>query len=332
MKNSIAIALLSVFIIQGCAPKIEKEQSFHGEAQGTTYSIKYIGEEQKDLKQTIDSLLKAVDASMSTWVPSSKISQLNQNTSIQIDPMFKLVFEMSQKINQASQGAFDPSIGPLIEAWGFDYTNPILLDSNAIDSLLLICGMNQFQLKEDSIIKLNPKSKLNFNAIAQGYSVDLMAVELEKLGIERYFIELGGEVLVRGKNKQNEWWRVGIDKPEGTNLERKLSAIVNLENRAMVTSGNYRSFVEIDGKKYSHSLNPKTGRPVKHNLLSATIFAPTAAEADAWATACMVMGLEKAIQLIESSVQLDAVFIFDQEGSLKTYISEGIKSRTEETN
>lgn len=332
MKNSIAFALLSLFIFQGCTSQVEKEQRFHGEAQGTTYSIKYIGEEKRQAKKNIDSLLKAIDASMSTWVPASKISLLNKSTSIQIDPMFKAVFELSLEINEASHGTFDPSIGPLIEAWGFDYTNPISLDSNAIDSLLLVCGMNQFQLKNDSIIKLNPKSKLNFNAVAQGYSVDLMAVELEKLGIERYFIELGGEVLVRGKNKHNEWWRVGIDRPEGSNLDRRLSAIVSLENKAMVTSGNYRSFVEIDGKKYSHSLNPKTGYPVKHNLLSATIFAPSAAEADAWATACMVMGLEKAKQLIEKSTQLDAVLIFDQEGSLKTYISEGIKSRTEETN
>jgi thiamine biosynthesis lipoprotein len=328
MRNNYFFLLLLVLF--ACTENDQAvERIIQGEAQGTTYTVKYLGEEKQDLKQELDSLLDVIDQSMSTWVPQSTISRLNQGDSVEVDSAFKAVFLLSKEIHRETDGAFDPGIGALIESWGFDYKNPQKMDSLKVDSLLGLSAIDLFVLEGNRIRKKYTGAKLNFNAIAQGYAVDAMAKILDEAALDNYYVELGGEVLTKGKNSKEEWWRIGIDKPSGENLERELSAIVSLKNRAMVTSGNYRKYLEIDGQRYSHSLNPKTGYPVKHNLLSATVFAPSAAEADAYATACMVMGLEEAKRFLESKDQLEGILIYNVEGELKTFATAGIAAQME---
>lgn len=339
MKLLIYLQIFLLFIfIQACTPKNpeskqknEDEQIIQGEAQGTTYTVKYIAEHDSTLKRQVEALLKEIDLSLSTYIPNSTISQLNQGDSIQVDRFFEEIFIRSKELSKLTKGAFDPTIAPLIEAWGFDYSKPEQMDTAVVEAHLSHCGFHLFELKNFWLIKKDPKAKLNFNAIAQGYTVDLMAELLEYNGINRYFIELGGEVIVKGKNKNSVFWRVGIDRPSGTNLERQLSAVLSLENKAVVTSGNYRKFVEINGVRYNHTINPKTGFPVRHALLSATVVAENSATADALATAFMVMGVEKSKSFLKDHPEYDAILIFSgREEPLETYITAGIREKVEE--
>lgn len=330
-----AFGLIFVTFLMACQHQKDKvvrnQVSFSGEAQGTTYSVKYIGEAQKNLPIQMDSLLKSIDLSMSTYLESSTIVSLNQGDSAEVDEMFVEVFELSKQISEQTNGAFDPTLAPIIEAWGFDYSQPQKMDSAKVDSLMASCGFKQFELNGNILRKKKRGAKLNFNAVAQGYSVDLMAELLGEKGLSDYYVELGGEVIAGGLNRDSVPWRIGIDKPQGRNLERELSAIVSLEDQAMVTSGNYRKFVEVDGQKYSHSIDPLSGYPVKHNLLSATIICNRAAEADAVATACMVMGLDNCKEFVEKNNDYAAILIYsDDKGELKTYISEKLKTKVEE--
>ncbi len=307
------------------------ENAVQGEAQGTTYTIKYIGEERDGIKRVMDSLLISFDQSLSTYVPTSLVSIFNESDSVIIDHNFRSVFLLSNLIYQETEGAFDPSIGPLIKSWGFDYANPQRMDSSLVDSLLRFCGMEQFHLTDSLLTKDHVNARLNFNAIAQGYAVDLMAERIEKFGIADYYVELGGELKVKGKNKRGEWWMIGIDRPEGDNLERKLGARISLENKAMATSGNYRKYYEVDGKRYSHTLNPQTGFPAENNLLSATVIASDCGSADAYATAFMVMGKEKSIAYLKKHPALSAYLISSGvDGEFETYFTPDLKAVIEE--
>jgi len=336
MRFLICLVILSHVI--SCSPKETKDEKsslnqieINGMAQGTTYTIKYIAEEISNLKQEMDSLLDAVDYSMSTYKKESLISQLNQGDSVHLDSMFYAVFKESEEIYALTNGAFDPTIGPIIKAWGFDYADPTKLDSNKVDSLLAYCGFDKFNLKGLSLFKSVKEARLNFNAIAQGYTVDLMADLLAKYGVDNYYVELGGELIVSGLNERNELWRIGIDKPTHDNLQRELNHIVQLEDRAMATSGNYRTYIEMDGEKYAHSISPKSGYPVKDRLLSATIFADKCSAADAYATAFMVMGLEKSMDFLDSHKEIDAILIYSNEQNvIESFISPRVEERVEE--
>lgn len=329
----LAIALL----LLACQEEAKQTQKEHyaeilvsGEAQGTTYTVKYIGEEHIGLKDELDSLLEAIDNSMSTYLATSTISKLNQSDSVSVDSMFENVFNMSMRANLLTGGAFDPSLGPLFKAWGFDYSVPTPMDSAMVDSLLEFCGMNQFILVDGLIKKRNQSASLNFNAIAQGYAVDLMAAVLRRHGLENFYVELGGELKVRGHNSKNAPWRIGIDKPQGKNLERVLQHIVKLQNKAMATSGNYRNYYEVEGEKYSHTIDPATGFPVKRNILSATVIVSSCAYADALATAFMVMGLDASKEMIEKNNTISAILIYsDEEGNMQSYISEDLNDQIE---
>jgi thiamine biosynthesis lipoprotein len=214
-----------------------------------------------------------------------------------------------------------------VNSWGFGSTKKATLDRNRIDSLLQLVGYKMLKLEGNKVIKAKPGIKLDFNAIAQGYSVDVLANYLESKGIDNYLVELGGELKAKGK-KENENWKVGIDKPEEkTTEERKLQAVINLNNKALATSGNYRKFYEENGQKFSHIINPVTGYPAKQNLLSATVIADDGITADAYATAFMVMGLNRSIQFLEDNkdLKLEAYFIYDNHGIWKTYESESLK-------
>ena len=329
MKRTIIALAVTLFASCGTNPEKQKtsktEIVVKGEAQGTTYTIKYLAEEYDGLKLQIDSLLKALDMSMSTYVPNSTISKLNNGDTVITDPMFNAVLNLSRRVNETTNGAFDPTIGPLIKAWGFDFSGPEKMDSSKIKRLLAAKGFNNFQHKSNTIWKVDSLARINFNAVAQGYSVDLMAELLNKKDIENYYVELGGELIVKGLNKFGDLWIIGIDSPKGENLERVLSQRVSLDNKAMVTSGNYRKFYEIDGMKYSHTINPTNGYPAKNNLLSVTIITKDAGTADALATAFMVMGLEKTKEYLDLNRDIGAHLIYSKNGKFETFTTEDVK-------
>lgn len=298
--------------------------SIEGEAQGTTYHIAYINSNGVNYQRAIDSLLIEIDKSLSTYHKTSIITKFNQADSlVEIDEMFTDVFNLSKQVYQESEGAFNPTVAHLVNAWGFGFKNIENTDSSTIDSLLKFVDFDAISIIDNKVVKTNKNLMLDFNAIAQGYSVDVIADFLANQGIENYMVEIGGEVKVKGKNDKNSLWRIGIDKPVENETERTLEAVVNLNNQALATSGNYRKFYEKDGAKYSHTLNPKTGYPVRHSLLSATVITDNCALADAYATVFMVVGIEKAKEILAKNNKIKAVLIFENENKqLETYVSD----------
>lgn len=307
-----------------------------GEAQGTTYSIKYLGK-NVIAKSAIDSILRGVDLSLSVWVDESTISEFNRSESLTIsDPMFLKVFFRAKEISELTDYAFHPMIMPLVRAWGFGPEGGQLKSDTNLDSLKAFVNFD-FDVRPDpekGSVFFNKDSGylLDVNGIAQGYSVDLISEYLESEGILDYMVELGGEVRAKGKNEKDEYWRIGVDKPVNGLEERQLEAIVRLENASLATSGSYRKFYERDGKKYSHTIDPSSGYPVDHGLLSATVMARNCTDADALATAFMVMGVEKTQEFLINHPELDVsvYLIYDDDGDLKTFVGEKMKSVLEE--
>jgi len=301
-----------------------------GQAQGTTFTIKYFGQKQESLPGSLDSLLQRIDRSLSTYDTTSLITALNQGDTISHDQKLWEMISYSRNLSEASGGAFDPTIGPLIQAWGWDLSKAESMDSAKVDSLLQFRGFEHLEFNPDKTYWQISGARLNFNAIAQGYSVDLMCDLLEGRGIDRYYVELGGELKVKGKNADGEAWRIGIDRPVDDNQARELIAIIKLEDAAMATSGNYRKFYEVDGKRYSHTIDPQNGYPVQHNLLSATVISDDCYRADALATAFMVMGTEKAIEFLKQKDDLAYLIYSKNDGTYGFFISPKLKSSIEE--
>jgi thiamine biosynthesis lipoprotein len=300
-----------------------------GFIQGTTYHITYESKSGRNLQPEFDSLLAAFDRSLSIYLPSSLISRINQNDpAVEADEKFMAVFNKSNEVWKETGGAFDITVAPLVNAWGFGFTAASATDSAAIHGLLQYVGMDKVTLSGKKIIKAHPNVMLDVNAIAQGYSVDLVSEYLESLGIKNYMVEIGGEVRVRGRNDKGNYWHIGIDKPvEGNMIPGKdLQVILQLNRRSLATSGNYRKFYEKDGIKYAHTINPATGFPAMSNLLSATIIADDCMTADAYATACMVFGLEKSIDFLGKHTFLEAYLIYsDENGEFKVFSTPGFE-------
>jgi thiamine biosynthesis lipoprotein len=322
--------LIGLVIISACQTKENKLIIIDGEAQGTTWHISYISNDGLNHKQAIDSILKDIDLSLSTYVPNSIISRINNNEpDVLVDSYFTDVFNKSLEVSQKTDGLFDVTIGPLVNAWGFGFSKRALIDSSSIDSILQFVDYKMLRIKGDKLIKDKQEIKLDFNAIAQGYSVDVLALYLEKNGVKNYLVELGGELIAKGK-KNTEKWKVGIEQPlQNTSSERKLEAIIELNNRALCTSGNYRKFYEENGNRYAHILDPRTGFPARQKILSASVLADDAMTADAYATTFMVMGLEQSKQFLEENkdLNLEVFFIYDENNTWKTYTSESLKNR-----
>lgn len=325
----IAILFIAAFaLIIFYKPKVKYDKIF-GETQGTYYNISYEGRQSLNLKSRIDQHLRKFDLSLSTYEPKSIISKINRNEeNVRLDRFFKKVFYKAEEVYHLSGGSFDITIGPLVNAWGFGPEDAAEIDSALIDSLLEYVGMEKVTISGGKVVKEHPSIKLDVNAIAQGYSVDVIAEFLEKKGINNYLIEIGGELRAKGVNKNGEDWKIGIDKPVDNNFSpgQNLQAIVGLKNKSLATSGNYRKFYEKDGVKYAHSIDPKTGYPVLSRLLSATVLTEDCMTADAFATAFMIMGLERSIMFLSKHPDLDAYLIYsDDEGNYKTYITPGLK-------
>ena len=323
----LALVIMFFFLWLSACKEEEMIHKISGEAQGTTWHISYISEDSKDHKTAIDSILKELDLSLSTWVKTSIISRINRNEKdIMIDSYFRDVFLKSMEVSEKTNGLFDVTVGPLVNAWGFGPVNKSERDSLPIDSIRNFVGYKMLKLDNGYINKARPEIYIDFNAIAQGYSVDVLAAYLDKHQISNYLVELGGEVIAKGTKHKNSW-TVGIDKPdEVQGIERKLQAIVQLRNRALATSGNYRKFYEVDGMKYAHIIDPRTGYPAKQNILSATVLANDAMSADAYATAFMIMGLDGSTEFLRENqdLNLDVFFVYTDKGKLKTYQSNGM--------
>ena len=297
--------------------------AIRGQTMGTMYSIKYEDEQQRNFKSGIDSLLEVFNQSVNHYLPDSEITRFNRGDSLRFElPYFYPVLKRSEEIVNATDGAFDPTVAPLVNAWGFGPEGGELPDSIAIDSLRQLVGFDKISYTRAHVTKKQPNVQLNFSAVAKGYGVDVVADYLSRRGVRNMMVEIGGEVVARGVNPQGEVWRIGIDNPEQPG---RMNVALALNNQAMATSGNYMNFYEKDGKKYAHTIDPRTGYPVQHSVLSASVVADDCMTADAYATAFMVLELEKTKAILSKKPSLDAYIIYDDNGTLKTFITPGIE-------
>jgi len=330
MRYLPSILLLALLWIYSCKPGSKGEYySIQGFTQGTTYHISYQHPTETDLGEQIDSLLKSFDASLSSYDSTSIISAVNRNDlGVKTDSMFRTVFREARRVYQVSGGAFDISLAPIINAWGFGPGQQQDLDSAMVDSLLQYVGMDKIFLVGETVHKTNPNVKLNVNAIAQGYSVDVISDYLKQLGCRNFMVEIGGEIKTHGVNSKGNFWRIGVDRPVYGNMipGEQLQVIISMHNRSLATSGNYRKFYEKDGVKITHTIDPATGFPKESRLLSVSVLSEDCMTADAYATACMVMGLDKAKEFIEGEKGVDAYFIYgDEYGSYQVWFTDGLK-------
>lgn len=277
---------------------------------GTIYNITY--QHSDNLKEEIEAALHQVDLSLSPFNEQSVISHINDNSDMKTDEMFREVFELSKHVSEATGGAFDITVAPLVNAWGFGFKQGIDPERDTIDSLLQLVGYDKVSInRQGHLTKTDPRVMLDCSAVAKGYGCDIVARLLRNHDVENFMIEIGGEIVVRGQNDRGQSWRIGVSKPVDDTLlvNTEQQAILSLTNRALATSGNYRNFYYKGGKKYAHTINPKTGYPVDHNLLSATVIARDCATADAWATAFMVLGADRAKELLSEHNELEAYLI-----------------------
>lgn len=331
MKNKLYVLLISLFIVfNSCTGKKPVIEKFTGFTQGTTYSIVYdnsINISPEELQLKVEKILHDFDMSLSVYQDSSIISRINRNEIALPDSFFIDVYNKSVLISQMTGGAFDITVGPLVRAWGFGPDEHKNFTEEKRDSLLKLVGMDKISLVNGRLIKSDPGVTIDVNAIAQGYSVDVICRFFKSLGLSNYLVEIGGEVMAVG-SKGSAPWNIGIDRPEDNNLVpgQSLQAIIKVTDKAVSTSGNYRKFYVENGIKYSHTIDPKTGYPAKNKLLSATIVAGNCTMADGIATACMVIGKEKAIDFINAHRELSAYFVFsDDIGNFKSWMSDDLK-------
>lgn len=313
MKYSL-IALLA--LLPACRQTPPAYIHLEGKAQGTTFSIVYRDSLARDFSAPVDSLFRVIDHSMSLWDTASIISNFNRNQAGTVaDEHFTAVFQRSQAVSQATDGVFDITVGPLVRAWGFSYKKGLPPpDSAQVDSLRQLTGFHKIALENGLLIKADPRMEVDMNAIAQGYTVDLIAGFLERRGIRDYLVEVGGELRTSGHNESGEAWRVGIDKPvDQEEKGRPLQTIVQLSGKSLATSGSYRKFIVREGKKFSHAIDPRTGYPISHNLLSVSVLADDCTTADGFATAFLILGLDKAMEIAQKQgLEVYGIYTDDQ--------------------
>jgi thiamine biosynthesis lipoprotein len=334
MKKNVFTVIIFAFIFHACKTEPHVYSNITGFIQGSTYSIVYDNKKNLDpgeLRVKIEKILNDFDLSLSLYNDSSVLSKVNRNEDVVVDSFFSEAYAKSASISEMTDGAFDITVGPLVKAWGFGPDAHKSFKAEKRDSLLKLVGMKNVSLVNGRIVKTDPHVSLDFNAIAQGYSVDVICRYFDGLGVKNYLVEIGGEVRAKGK-KNGNLWRIGIDKPED-NLTpgQTLEAIVKISDKALATSGNYRKFYIEDGVKYSHEIDPKTGYPVKNSVLSVSVIADECATADGIATAFMVMGKNKIIEFLQIHPEFEAYIIYsDETGNFKTWASEKLKDNISE--
>ncbi len=331
-RKYIRLAVLSVIVI-GLALYVSKQrntpfQKNSGFVFGTVYNITY--QCDNDLQKGIEAELQKVDNSLSPFNKTSVISRVNRNEKVTVNEMFSEVFQLAEKISAETDGAFDITVAPMVNAWGFGFKTGNMPDARQLDSLRAIVGFHKVKLEGGRVVKTNPNIMLDCSAIAKGYGCDAVARFLEKNGVKNYMVEIGGEIVTCGVNDQRMPWKIGVTKPtdDSLNVNSELQTVLNVTNKAMATSGNYRNFYYKNGRKYAHTIDPKTGMPVQHSILSATVLADNCATADAYATSFMVMGLDKARKVLEKHPELMAYFICSgKNGKTTVWFSPSMKGK-----
>ncbi|NMB37785.1 MAG: FAD:protein FMN transferase [Bacteroidales bacterium] len=331
-KSLFSLLLIAIFVIIGCSSPKGKYERIEGYAQGGTFHIIYsppAGVENTQVEQRVNDLLAAIDNSLSGYNKGSLLSRFNAGEEIVPDSLFIEVFNRSKEVWQESSGAFDPSAAPLFELWGFGFGNRATVTQELIDSVKFLIGMDLLSIEGSGdsarVVKEHPGVKLNFNAIAQGYTCDVIARALDDFGCANYLVEVGREIVCKGLSARGDKWRVGLDKPLDGNFDEgaNLQEIILMSDGALVTSGNYRKFYIEDGEKRAHTIDPATGRPVTHNLLSATVIASDGATADAYATWMMVIGEERTIELASQRNDIEVYLVYGEQDSMKVWHTEG---------
>ena len=316
MKKIIYTFLLCCFLTN--CNTVEKQQ-FFGMTQGSYYSITYYDEQNRDFHHEFDSIFEEIESTLSLWDENSIIRKVNRNdTSVALNKIFVDNFNYAMRAAELSDGLFDPTVGPLVQAWGFHFKEGMEMTPEIVDSLRQFVDYRKIKIEDGKVIKENPNMTLDFNAVAQGYTTDVIGDFLLSKNVNNFLVDVGGEILARGCKPNGHLWKVGIEKPAANkDSERIVQEIVELCNQSIVTSGNYRKYVERGGKRYSHSLNPKTGYPSENSLLSATVICDNTAWADCLASICMVVGIDKAKEILATQENVKAYFIYIDEGEVR---------------
>lgn len=332
MKRAVSILIFSTFVFSFCfltSCKQKQYQFNEGYVFGTIYHFKYLAED--DLKEEIENELKKFDLSLSTFNPNSTITKINHSGTegfdLNNDPWTLRVIEKSLEFSKISEGAFDITVAPLVNAWGFGFEKEANVTQEYIDSLLKFVGYKLIKLENGILYKSDPRIMLDASAIAKGYSCDVVAEFLKSRGITDYMIEIGGEMCLSGKNAIGGDWRIGISTPndDSTSINDQWEEKITITDKCLATSGNYRRFYIKDGKKFAHTIDPISGYPVQHSLLSASVIAKDCLTADALATAFMVMGVEKALTLAESLPDVEALFICSEDSTTFVKTTSGME-------
>lgn len=321
----IILLLILTSVLTGCGKK--EYRVTEGSMYGTLYHISY--QSSVDLNVELRQEMERVNASLSMFNKNSVIAKINRGESDRVDSLFIKMFTAAARIHAETNGAFDITVAPLVNAWGFGFKKDTFPSPEKIDTLMQWVGMDKIALIDGRLKKSVEGIEMDASAIAKGMGVDLVAELLENKSVENYMVEIGGEVRVKGKNKKGEAWKIGVDKPSDDPAlqNRQLQMVVELTKGALATSGNYRNFYVRDGKRYAHTINPKTGYPIQQDILSSSVYAKSCMEADAYATAFMVLGLEAARQVVEKNPDLEVCFIYEDDGTLKTWMSDGFQNR-----
>jgi FAD:protein FMN transferase len=329
MRNQFFILAALILLLASCGGKKRDLQlvSFRGVVFGTYYSVSYFSPDGRNYQAEIDSFFSAFNRSVSYYDLNSVISRINRNETDQTDKIFLAVLQRSLEIARETGGAFDPTVSPLVNAWGFGFAHKEEMNQGRIDSLRQLTGYHRVSVVGSRIVKEDPAIQFDFNAIAKGYASDLAGKLLEEKGIETYMVEIGGDLIARGLKPDGSGWKIGLEQPAKDMFEpQEWAFLVEMHNRAVATSGSYRKYYEDGGQRFSHTIDPQTGRPVNHNLLSVSVFADDCMIADGFATAFMVMGLDKAREFVEQRDDLQAFFIYSKgTEEYGTYTSPGLK-------
>ena len=322
MRKLIVFAI-GILVLAGCGRQ-PKKIVLQGLAQGSYYAITYYDEQNRNFQKEIDSIFHAIDMSVNLWVESSVISKVNRNEEVTLDSIFIDNFNIAQEAAKLSNGYFDPTISPIVTAWGFSYKHGDSITPQLIDSLKQLVDYRKIRIEDGKVVKENPDMQLDFNAIAQGYTSDLIASFLGSRGIKNYLVDTGGEIMAKGTKPNGRPWIVGIEKPaDKWDSEQVVQTRIALRDKGLVTSGSTRKYVERNGKRYSHCIDPNTGYPVDHQVLSVTVLAENSVWADALASICMVMGMEKSLPIIEGMDGVEAYYIFANDNNeLETFATE----------
>ena len=321
------------FLVIGTVIIVSRQQSTpyqhdRGMVFGTVYHITY--QSSKSLQKDIEAELAKVDASLSPFNERSIITAVNENRDTVVNKMFSDVFALAMKISDSTNGAFDITVAPLVNAWGFGFKGGAMPSRHQVDSLKALVGYHKVSLTNGRVSKTHPRIMLDCSSIAKGYGCDVVAKFLSAKGIDNYMVEIGGEIVTRGISEKRLPWKIGVTKPtdDSLNVNQEIQTIINVTDKAMATSGNYRNFYYKNGRKYAHTIDPSTGYPVQHNILSSTVIADDCATADAYATAFMVMGLDKAKTILSRHPELMAYFILaSDDGTNKVWFSPSMKDK-----